>query len=81
DYVANGRKKGVPDLPSAKALEAIRRAVAQAADDVAPDKGLVFEELLGDPGGYRYSSILRLMENDKGAQGARQESGKAGRRR
>jgi len=83
DYVANGRNKGVPDLPPAKALEAIRRAVAQAADEVAPDKDLVlFDELLGDPGGYKYSSVLRLMEDDKGAgQGARRESGKAGRRR
>ena len=82
DYVANGRKKGVPDLLPAKALEAIRRAVAQAADEVAPDKGLVFEDLLGDPGGYKYSSVLRLMEDDKGAaQSARRETGKTGRRR
>jgi hypothetical protein len=82
DYVANGRKKGVPDLPPAKALEATRRAVVKAADDVAPDKGLVFEELLGEPDGYKYSSVLRLMEDHKGAgQKTRRETGKAGRRR
>ncbi|HWA90629.1 MAG TPA: DUF4062 domain-containing protein [Rhizomicrobium sp.] len=60
-------------LPLDKAIEAIRQAVILGADEVDPDNDPVFfEKLLGDPGGYRYTALLRVVaapQQHKGRRG------------
>jgi Domain of unknown function (DUF4062) len=61
-YVAEGRRNGIADLSSEQAVEAVRKGVIAGANDVEPGNDPVFfEELLGDPEGYRYTALLRFV--------------------
>jgi hypothetical protein len=61
-YVADGRENGVAELTPEQAIDAIRRGVILGADEVEPENDPVFfEKLLGDPGGYKYAMLLRIV--------------------
>ena len=43
-------------------VDAIRKAVILGANEVEPDNDVIFlERLLGEPDGYRYTALLRLV--------------------
>lgn len=56
-----GARHGIGDLGVADALAAIRAAAILAADEVAPEDGLYFERLIGEPDGYRFTALERLL--------------------
>lgn len=61
-YVADGCRNGVAELTPEKAIDALRRAVIQGAEEVEPDNAPVFfENLLGEPTGYGYTTLLKLV--------------------
>ncbi len=60
-HAAEGRSNGVAQLSPERAVDAIRKAVILGANDVAPDDGVFFERLLGEPDGYHYSLLLRTV--------------------
>jgi hypothetical protein len=65
-YAAEGRRNGIAELSPDQAVDAIRKAVIVAANEVEPDNEPVFfEGLLGDPDGYRYTALLRMIGGRK----------------
>jgi hypothetical protein len=61
-HTADGRRNGVADLSPERAVDAIRKAVILGANEASPENDPVFfEKLLGDPEGYRYVALLRLV--------------------
>jgi hypothetical protein len=62
-HAADGRRNGVAELSPERAVDAIRKAVVLGADEVEPNNDAVFfEQLLGEPDGYRYTALLRLVD-------------------
>ncbi len=65
-YVAEGRRNGVAHVSAEQAIISIRKAIILAANEVEPDNDPVFfERLLGDPDGYRYTTLLRMVSGKK----------------
>jgi hypothetical protein len=61
-YVADGHRIGIANLSPEQAVDAIRRGVIEGANEGEPENEPVFfEKLLSDPGGYRYTELLRLV--------------------
>ena len=61
-HAADGRRNGIADLVPEQAVDAIRKAVIAAADYAEPDNDpIFFEKLLGEPDGYRYTALLRMV--------------------
>ena len=68
NYVAAGRGNGISELTPEQAVDALRKAVILGANEAEPDNDLVFfEKLLGDPDGYRDTSLLRAVGGTKQA--------------
>ena len=66
-YVEDGRRVGVGDLSPDQAVNAIRKGVILGADEVtSANDQLFFEKLLGEPDGYRYTSLLRMVMPPEG---------------
>jgi hypothetical protein len=64
--VEHGRRNGITDLLPEQAVEAIRKATTLGANEVDPQNNPVnFEKLLGEPSGYRYTALLRLVAGIK----------------
>jgi Calcineurin-like phosphoesterase len=79
-YAAEGRRNGIATFSPEQAVSAVRKAVILGANEVEPDNDPVFfERLLGDPDGYRYTALLRMVGGAK-ATPAGQTKGAAGRR-
>ncbi len=54
-------------------VQTLKNAVTVAADEAEPDNNPpFFENLLGDPNGYRYADLLRVIGGDAPARTARQ---------
>jgi predicted MPP superfamily phosphohydrolase len=61
-HVAEGRSNGISDLSPEQAIDAIRKGVIEGANETEPEnEPTYFEMLLGDPEGYRYTALLRLV--------------------
>jgi hypothetical protein len=82
DHTAGGRRNGVAELSPDQAVDAIRKAVIIAANEVEPDNEPVFfEKLLGEPDGYRYSALLRIVGGAKTLPALQRTKDKPGRRK
>lgn len=80
-YAADGRRNGIANLSTEQAIDAIRKAVILGANDVEPDNDPVFfERLLGDPDGYRYIALLRMVSGAKAPPALQRVKDKPGRR-
>jgi hypothetical protein len=78
----DGRRNGVPNLSPEQAVDAIRKAAILAAYEVEPDNDPVFfEELLGEPDGYRYTALLRMTGGAKATPAPQRAKDKPGRRK
>lgn len=65
-HATEGRRNGISDLSPEQAVDAIRKAVILGANEVEPDNDPVFfERLLGEPDGYRYTSLHRMVRGTK----------------
>jgi predicted MPP superfamily phosphohydrolase/DNA polymerase III delta prime subunit len=65
-YVAVGRRNGIAELSPEQAMAAIRKAVILGANEVETGNDPVFfEKLLGEPDGYRYTTLLRMTGGAK----------------
>lgn len=81
-HAADGRRNGIADLSLEEAIRAIRNAVILGADEVEPDNDPVFfERLLGEPDGYRYTALLRMIGGAKTPLAPQQTRDKLGRRK
>jgi hypothetical protein len=81
-HAADGRRNRIVELSLEQAVEAVRKAVVLGANDVEPDNDLVFfERLLGDPDGYRYTALLRMVGGAKAPPGLQQMKDKPNRRK
>jgi hypothetical protein len=75
-YVAEGRRHGAGELSPERAVAVLREAVVLGAAEVEPENDpAFFEELLGDPEGYRYTALSRIVGG-----GGKPEAGAAGSR-
>lgn len=80
--VAEGRRNGIAELSSEQCVDAIRKAVILGADEVEPENDPVFfERLLGEPDGYRYTALLRMVGGAKTPPSPQQTKDKPGRRK
>lgn len=80
-YAADGRRNGIANLSTEQAVDAIRKAVILGANDVEPDNDPVFfERLLGDPDGYRYTALLRMVGGAKASPASQRTKDEPGRR-
>lgn len=71
-HAAEGRRNGIADLSPQQSVNAVAKAVVLGANEVKPDNDPVFfERLLGEPEGYRYTGLLRIVEDEKSAVAAR----------
>jgi hypothetical protein len=65
-HSADGRHNGITDLTPEQAVATISKAVIFAANEVEPDSDpLFFANLLGEPDGYRYTALLRMVGGAK----------------
>ncbi len=81
-HVADGHRNGVADLSPAQAVDAVRKAVILGANDVESDNDPVFfEKLLGEPDGYRYTELLRMVGGAKAARTSQQTKDRPARRK
>lgn len=77
-----GRRNGIADLSAEQAVDAIRKAVVLGANEVEPDNDPVFfEKLLGEPDGYRYTSLLRIAGGTKATPAPQQTNDSPGHRK
>jgi hypothetical protein len=61
-FLTDGRRHGYSELDLSEAIRTVRRAVIRGADHTEPEHDPVFfERLLGDPEGYQYTAVLRLI--------------------
>jgi len=67
-YTAEGQRNGIAELSPQQAVDAIRKAVILGANEVEPENVPVFfEKLLGEPEGYIYTGLLRMVGGAKAA--------------
>jgi hypothetical protein len=80
-YTAEGRRYGIAELSPEQAVEAIRKAVILGANEVdLGNEPVFFEKLLGDPDGYRYTALLRMVGGAKTRPAQPRTNDKLGRR-
>jgi Mrp family chromosome partitioning ATPase len=66
EHTAEGHRNGITGLSPDQAVDTIRKAVILGANEVkSENEPLVFEKLLGEPDGYRYSALLRMVGGAK----------------
>jgi hypothetical protein len=81
-HAADGRHNGIADLSPEQAIDAIRKAVNLGADEVEPANDPVFfEKLLGEPDGYRYTALLRMVGGTRATPAPQRTSDRPGRRK
>jgi hypothetical protein len=81
-HAADGRHNGIAELSPEKAVDAIRKAVILGANEVSPHNDPVFfEKLLGEPEGYRYMALLRMVGGTKASPALQPTIDKRGRRK
>jgi hypothetical protein len=81
-YTADGRRNGVAELSPEQAVEAIRKAVILGANEVeVGNEPVFFEKLLGEPDGYRYTALLRMIGGAKARSALQRTNDKPGRRK
>ena len=81
-HVEESRREGIADLSPEQAVNAIRKAVSLGADEVEPDNDPVFfEKLLGEPDGYHYTTLLRMVGGKKVTAALQQTKGRPGQRK
>jgi hypothetical protein len=79
---ADGRRNGTANLSGREAIDAIRKAVILGANDAELDNDPVFfERLLGDPDGYRYTALFRMVGGTKAPPVLQRMKDKPGRRK
>jgi Calcineurin-like phosphoesterase len=77
-YMAEGRRNGIAELSPERAVDAISKAVILGANEVEQKNDPVFfEKLLGEPDGYRYTALLRMVGGTKTAAPSRQPKDKS----
>jgi hypothetical protein len=80
-HAAEGRRNGVADLSPEQAVDAMRKAVILAANEVEPDNDpLFFPTLLGEPDGYRYTALLLMVGGAKATPAPQRTKDKPSRR-
>jgi hypothetical protein len=80
--VADGRRNGIAELSSEKAIDAIRKGVIEGANEAEQDNDpIFFEKLLGEPDGYRYTALLRTVGSAKERPALQRTKDKPGRRK
>ena len=81
-YAAEGRRNGIAELSPEQALDAIRKAVILAANEVEPHNDpIFFEKLIGEPDGYRYTALLRMVAGRKATADPQRTKDKHGHRK
>jgi hypothetical protein len=65
-YATQGHENGVAELTPEQAVDALRRGVVLGANEADNDP-VFFEKLVGDPDGYHYTTLLRLVDGSTGA--------------
>jgi len=76
-HAAEGRRRGIVDPSPVQAVSAIRKAVILGGNEVEPNSNPVFfEKLLGDPDGYRYTALFRLVGGTKAIPAPQRTKGK-----
>lgn len=81
-HAAEGGHNDVVDLSPEQAIRAIRKAVVLAANDAElVNDPIFFEKLLGEPDGYRYTALLRMVSGTKATPAPQRTKDKPGRRR
>lgn len=79
-HAADGRRNRIAELSPDQAVDAIRKAVILGANEVEPDNDpIFFERLLGEPDGYRYTALLRMIGGTKASSTPDQIQDKPGR--
>lgn len=81
-HAADGRRNGIADLSPEQAVNAIRKAVILGAYEVEPNNDpIFFENLLGEPDGYRYTALLRMVGGTKATPAPQRTRDNPGRRK
>jgi hypothetical protein len=61
-HAAEGRRNEIANLSPEHAVDALRRGVIAGANETLPEnEPLSFEKLLGEPEGYHYTTLLRII--------------------
>ena len=72
-HISAAARHGGPRRTPDQDVQILQRAVAAAADEMEPDNDpLFFEDLLGEPDGYRYTGLLRVIAGDAPTRPTRQ---------
>ena len=81
-HTADGRRNGIDAFSPQQAVDAIGRAVILGAYEVEPDNDPVFfEKLIGEPDGYRYTALLRMIGGTKVTPAPQRTKDRPGRRK